>query len=774
MEILVMDSNFEPVSILDVYKSLIWTDRYSSYGDFEIYTPVTNELLSCLREDYYLWIKDSEHVMIVEDIEVKSDVEEGNYLISTGRSLESILDRRIVWDQTILTGSLQNGIQTLLNDAIISPTIVDRTINNFIFETSVDSRITSLNVDAQIPRGSNLYNVIQTLCLEKNIGFKITLSDTNQFIFKLYAGIDRSYEQFENPYIVFSSKYDNLINADYTQSKKGLKNVTLVAGEGEEMTRKSTVVGSGASLSRRELYTDASNISQNDGETVLTDEEYLGQLIQRGTEDLSKCITTTSFDSQIDSISNLFKYNQDYFMGDVVQIDSDYGIESRARVTEIIFSQDDDGLKIYPTLSIVDVEEVQADGVLIPGPGGESGGSEPIVDSDIIVTDVNNHFTATKLDGVLDELFTSVSNGKDDIAASITGKGVPASGSDTFPQLADKIDLIEQFFGSGDAVEADVLTGKTFTNNIGSFTGTMPDRGTVSTDITTKAQQVTIAQGFHSGSGIVKISAAEQAKIIAGNIKSGVTLLGQAGSSNVVDTSPGTAVAGDILVNKIAFVDGAQITGTMPDRGTVSTDITTKAQQVAIAAGKHSGSGVVKISAAEQAKIIAGNIKSGVTILGQAGSLTSSLEYIHVFFCMGNNNGMNKTLGYHYNLGDGKSVYENVVITNDVLGINCGDNYAYDDVFAVTPAIDCTKYSELYVVASCNYSFSSTSSLTCGYGSIQGDSAFTVSQAYTSGTGHLFYKVALPASGIVYGKIRGYYTGASRGFLVHYIGVKVR
>ncbi|WP_059052228.1 tail fiber protein [Paenibacillus senegalimassiliensis] len=42
----------------------------------------------------------------------------------------------------------------------------------------------------------------------------------------------------------------------------------------------------------------------------------------------------------------------------------------------------------------------------------------------------------------INELFTSASNGKTQVAAAITGKGVPASGSDTFAQLANKIGQI--------------------------------------------------------------------------------------------------------------------------------------------------------------------------------------------------------------------------------------------------------------------------------------------------------------------------------------------
>ena len=82
---------------------------------------------------------------------------------------------------------------------------------------------------------------------------------------------------------------------------------------------------------------------------------------------------------------------------------------------------------------------------------------------------------------------------------------------------------------SADITSADVLTGKTGFGNSGSVSGGMANNGSTSGSISTKAGTVTIPQGYTSG-GTVSIASAEQNKIIASNIKSGVTLLGVAGS----------------------------------------------------------------------------------------------------------------------------------------------------------------------------------------------------------------------------------------------------
>lgn len=101
---------------------------------------------------------------------------------------------------------------------------------------------------------------------------------------------------------------------------------------------------------------------------------------------------------------------------------------------------------------------------------------------------------------------------------------------------------------------------------------------------------------------------------------SGAPIVGT--STKDSDTSQDTALVGEILSGKTAHARGAQLTGTMPNNGSVSGVIATKAQEYSVAQGYHDGSGKVKIDPTEQAKIIAGNIKDGVEILGVTGTYT--------------------------------------------------------------------------------------------------------------------------------------------------------
>ena len=93
------------------------------------------------------------------------------------------------------------------------------------------------------------------------------------------------------------------------------------------------------------------------------------------------------------------------------------------------------------------------------------------------------------------------------------------------------------------------------------------------------------------------------------------------GTAKFYDTAGANASAADILTGKTAYGASGEVQGSMPSNGSTSGTISTKAGTVTIPAGYTTG-GTVSISSTEQAKVIASNIKSGVTLLGVAGSLS--------------------------------------------------------------------------------------------------------------------------------------------------------
>lgn len=118
------------------------------------------------------------------------------------------------------------------------------------------------------------------------------------------------------------------------------------------------------------------------------------------------------------------------------------------------------------------------------------------------------------------------------------------------------------------------------------------------------------------------ITAADLASGKTAHDKSGAPITGT--NTYDSDTSNDTATAAEILATKTVHARGTALTGTMPNNGAVTGTISTVAGEYTVPQGYHDGSGKVSISSTEQAKIIAGNIRQGVTILGVEGTMSGS------------------------------------------------------------------------------------------------------------------------------------------------------
>lgn len=345
IEPIIMNRNFEKLAVIDDYSSFIWTTRYYKCGDFEIVLPVDSKYLEFIQRGFYIIRDDDEHIGIIQDFTLSRDEENKEKMIITGQFAATILSRRIIAVQTQLHGTVSAGISALITDNIISPIIPARKIPNFtILPTAFTERL-----EAQYT-GKNLMTVIEDICEANHIGFDVSLTEKNEFQFKLFKGIDRSYNQSENPHVVFSDEYDNLLSSEYIESSSSLVTDVLVAGEGEGLDRKTLWVSRNnpTGLDRYELYQDQRNMSTNEG--AISDDEYYAQMKEEGFENITTI--TTAFEGTV-YFDNV-EYRKDVYIGDIVVIENTkWNVFINSRLIEVIESVDESGkYEVIPTFGV--------------------------------------------------------------------------------------------------------------------------------------------------------------------------------------------------------------------------------------------------------------------------------------------------------------------------------------------------------------------------------------------------------------------------------------
>lgn len=382
-ELYLLDEQLNRKHIIDTYSSIIWAKRYNSVGDCELVISATEDNFNKVKECRYISRPDDDMVCKIEKIEIQTDEENGNQFIITGTDIKNILNQRIVAKQTNFNGLVEDYIRKLITDSIINPTNTDRKIKNFILADKVGF---TERIREQVTY-DYVGDKIQELCQQYGWGYKVTVNNGN-FVFALYKGEDKS------QYVTFSEDYDNISTTDYTKDDSNIKNVALIAGEGEGVARVTTSIGSGLGIDRHELYVDARDISSeidydellssypngkekiinniiyyqvnNVNIAILTKDDkgqvtkvklcsnvYIENLKNTGYEKMSAYTTISSFTGEV-VVGINYTYKQDYDLGSIVSIVNEYGISIKVRISEIIESQDDSGYSMEPTFENVE------------------------------------------------------------------------------------------------------------------------------------------------------------------------------------------------------------------------------------------------------------------------------------------------------------------------------------------------------------------------------------------------------------------------------------
>lgn len=379
----VLDANYEKKAIIDTFSDFLWTERYCGYGEFEITVPFDKDILQSCKINDYVMIRESDKLMVIDTIGISTDRENGVIITISGKTLESLLDRRIILDEVIgniddegvaSTISVQDAIRTILINNVISPAMSHRAIPKFTFKPSSDSRITKLTTESFLSRGENAYEKILSICKENDIGFKINAEGSGGFSFELYFGTDRTGGQDLVPSVVFSDSYENLSNSNYLQTDTSYKTAVYIEWQWESKTTtvnpstgtESTEVERGDDMTEVYRGSNKSGLERRESYMVDTKVHDIGakkdktsaikQVTDRGKEYLAGYKVTTFFDGETDPYRQ-FVYGVDYILGDIVQLENKYGQTGKCRITEILRSRDSSGASMVPTFESIEGDD---------------------------------------------------------------------------------------------------------------------------------------------------------------------------------------------------------------------------------------------------------------------------------------------------------------------------------------------------------------------------------------------------------------------------------
>lgn len=439
MYLAVFDEAMVLQHICEDYKSIIWTERFHGFGDFKLTVPGTLENLQIYQLDYYLYTKGTNKLMIIEQVELNTEYSKQSLLTVSGRSLESILDRRVmhpypIWEGTRLCmhertkGKVKDVIKHYTNLLFKQRDSLDasheRHVQGFGWY-SVDELPTGIrkgrpvssmdigniranangtvrnmtrnadyshaaydDTDPYIMEGS-WYKLVQNLTDLTMSGWAIEFDGEDPYYWYgyTYNGVNRTFNQGERPPVVFSPKYDNLSKATYFKSKVStrtkifsgavkftvplelqLSKEYLDDNRDSAMQNNSVTVGT-RGLGLREGYFQSPSIEHTNGYMIskgsgqwgvasIDPESIYRQIGEQCNTELWRRMPLEMFSGEA-AQQSMYTYNEDFFLGDFVQIQNEFGQQDIARVTEYIrTSSDSEGDVFYPTFeSLSDIQK---------------------------------------------------------------------------------------------------------------------------------------------------------------------------------------------------------------------------------------------------------------------------------------------------------------------------------------------------------------------------------------------------------------------------------
>lgn len=359
MLVYILDDSLRRTEIVEQFESMIWTERYSAFGDFQLDIVPALADKALVTQGTYLGIDKSDRTMYITSVSDEVDDEGKKVLRIKGKSIEAFLEHRpngygymsSPYNTSIVYGPGTPGsiLRWLVQNFLRTNTNVATDIFPFLQAEnySATGRLEEYSTEVTVSTSpDSLYNSMKDLADTYNLGFRIRRpADDSKLYFDIYRGYDRTTAQSVRDAVVFSEQLDNLTNTATITSDDSFKNVAYVfAPNGFQVVYSGGADATTSGFDRKVLIVDASDIETAAGSTLDS------QLLQRGMQELAKNRSIIAFDGEIRP--NAYVYGTHYGLGDLVEKRSDAGAITQMLVSEQIFISDKEGDRSYPTLSM--------------------------------------------------------------------------------------------------------------------------------------------------------------------------------------------------------------------------------------------------------------------------------------------------------------------------------------------------------------------------------------------------------------------------------------
>lgn len=373
MEVYILNPSFTREEVVDRFVSFIWTERYSSAGDFSLSVVATPENIAKYKHGTFIATAGTKEVMIVD-----TAIIEKNILKVTGMSLTAFLANLIIRSssnyliKTWEFGGYPAGqlmAYLVYKTAVPSPDLFPDSTGVAISKQAIPN----LSLGTWDTSGPNvaisfgfgeLYATLKSMAETYALGMSLYLETASasgySLKFRTYKGRDLTSTQSVNPVVRFSPALDSLTDVKELSSVSGFKNVAYAYASNFPFDAVSAPPGyavandtadASVGFNRKALHLFVDDI-QYDENAPMSHASLKPLLDQRARDALANNNYTRVMDGEVVPQSE-FKYKEHYFLGDIVELVGSERASQKARITEYIRTQDNTGERAYPTVSVI-------------------------------------------------------------------------------------------------------------------------------------------------------------------------------------------------------------------------------------------------------------------------------------------------------------------------------------------------------------------------------------------------------------------------------------